>query len=250
MFCETVGNPAGNICDIEALARVAHGHGVPLIVDNTVATPMLLRPIEYGADIVVHSLTKFMGGHGTTLGGAIVDSGKFPWKEHARALPDVQRAGSFVSRSGLHRSLQGGARTSAAAAAFISAPWALCCRRSAPSCCCRASRRCRCGWSATSRTAAASRSFCETIRGWNGSTTPDSPDSPSSCARAKILGGRRCSLMTFGVKGGFEAGKKFYDALNLIKRLVNIWATPSRWLAIPRRPPTGRCPPRSRATPA
>src|SRR5437762_1733486 len=79
-----VGNPAGNICDIEALAGVAHRHGVPLIVDNTVPTPILLRPFDYGADIVVHSLTKFMGGHGTTLGGAIVDSGKFPWREHAR----------------------------------------------------------------------------------------------------------------------------------------------------------------------
>src|SRR5881296_311547 len=87
VFCETVGNPAGNICDIEALARVAHKHGVPLIVDNTVATPILLRPIDYGADVVVHSLTKFMGGHGTTLGGAIVDSGRFPWKEHARRFP-------------------------------------------------------------------------------------------------------------------------------------------------------------------
>src|SRR5216110_622757 len=83
VFCESVGNPAGNICDIEALAAVAHAHGVPLIVDNTVATPILLKPIEYGADIVVHSLTKFLGGHGTTLGGAIVDSGKFPWSAHA-----------------------------------------------------------------------------------------------------------------------------------------------------------------------
>ena len=80
VFCESVGNPAGNICDVEALARVAHRHGVPLIVDNTVATPILLRPIEYGADIVVHSLTKFMGGHGTTMGGIIVDGGTFPWK--------------------------------------------------------------------------------------------------------------------------------------------------------------------------
>ena len=79
VFCESVGNPAGNICDVEALANVAHKHGVPLVVDNTVATPILLRPIEYGADIVLHSLTKFMGGHGTTLGGAIVDSGKFLW---------------------------------------------------------------------------------------------------------------------------------------------------------------------------
>src|SRR3982074_1581799 len=87
VFCESVGNPAGNICDIEALARVAHKYGVPLIVDNTVATAILLKPIDYGADIVVHSLTKFMGGHGTTLGGAIVDSGRFPWKKHAKRFP-------------------------------------------------------------------------------------------------------------------------------------------------------------------
>src|ERR1700674_622959 len=87
IFCESVGNPAGNVCDIEALACVAHTHGVPLIVDNTVATPILLRPIDYGADIVVHSLTKFMGGHGTTLGGAIVDGGRFPWERHARRFP-------------------------------------------------------------------------------------------------------------------------------------------------------------------
>ena len=87
MFCESVGNPAGNICDIAALADVAHRNGVPLVVDNTVATPILLRPIEHGADIVVHSLTKFMGGHGTTMGGVIVDSGRFPWREHAGRFP-------------------------------------------------------------------------------------------------------------------------------------------------------------------
>src|SRR5271170_282164 len=87
IFCESVGNPAGNICDIEALAAVAERRGVPLVVDNTVATPILLRPIEYGADVVLYSLTKFMGGHGTTLGGAIVDSGKFPWQKHAHRFP-------------------------------------------------------------------------------------------------------------------------------------------------------------------
>src|SRR5258705_7096284 len=87
VFCESVGNPAGNIWDIEALAAVAHKHGVPLIVDNTVATPILLKPIDYGADVVVHSLTKFLGGHGPTMGGAIVDSGRFPWKEQARRFP-------------------------------------------------------------------------------------------------------------------------------------------------------------------
>src|SRR5436305_1955710 len=87
IFCESVGNPAGNICDIESLAELAHQYGVPLIVDNTVATPILLRPFEYGADIVLHSLTKFMGGHGTTLGGIIVDRGKFPWEKHAARFP-------------------------------------------------------------------------------------------------------------------------------------------------------------------
>ena len=83
VYCESVGNPAGNVADIEGLAKVAHKHGLPLIVDNTVATPILLRPIEYGADVVVHSMTKFMGGHGTTLGGMIVDGGRFPWRQHS-----------------------------------------------------------------------------------------------------------------------------------------------------------------------
>jgi O-acetylhomoserine (thiol)-lyase len=91
VFCESVGNPAGNICDIEGLAAVAHKHGVPLIVDNTVPTPILLRPIEHGADIVVQSLTKFMGGHGTTLGGIIVDSGNFPWVDHAERFPAINK---------------------------------------------------------------------------------------------------------------------------------------------------------------
>src|SRR6202161_1277422 len=91
VFAETIGNPAGNVCDIEALAKVAHRHGVPLIVDNTVATPILLKPFEYGADISVHSLTKFLGGHGTTLGGAIVDSGRFPWADFPERQPLIHR---------------------------------------------------------------------------------------------------------------------------------------------------------------
>ena len=82
VFCESIGNPAGNIIDIEALATVAHDHGVPLIVDNTVATPILIKPVSYGADIVVHSLTKYMGGHGNSLGGIIVDGGTFPWVDY------------------------------------------------------------------------------------------------------------------------------------------------------------------------
>ncbi len=126
VFCESVGNPAGNICDIEALADVAHRHGVPLIVDNTVATPILLKPIDYGADVVVHSLTKFMGGHGTTLGGAIVDSGKFPVEGTRRALSrcSASRTPRITASS---TSIASGRRpTSHAAAASISAPPARC----------------------------------------------------------------------------------------------------------------------------
>ena len=98
VFCESIGNPAGNIIDIQALANAAHRHGVPLIVDNTVATPMLCRPFEYGADIVVHSLTKYRGGHGTSIGGIVVDSGKFPWAQHKERFallntPDVSYHG-------------------------------------------------------------------------------------------------------------------------------------------------------------
>ncbi len=89
VFCESIGNPAGNIVDLPAVCAMAHARGVPVIVDNTVATPMVLKPFEHGADVVIHSLTKFVGGHGTTLGGLIVDGGRFPWAEHAQRFPDV-----------------------------------------------------------------------------------------------------------------------------------------------------------------
>src|ERR1700723_907666 len=103
VFCESIGNPAGNVCDIEALAKVAHRQGVPLVVDNTVATPILLKPFDHGADIVVHSLTKFLGGHGTTLGGAIVDGGRFPWAKHPQRFrtfsePDESYHGMIYTR--------------------------------------------------------------------------------------------------------------------------------------------------------
>jgi O-acetylhomoserine (thiol)-lyase len=147
VFAETIGNPAGNICDIEALAKVAHRHGVPLIVDNTVATPILLKPFDYGADISVHSLTKFLGGHGTTMGGAVVDSGRFPWKDHADRFPaSTIRTRPITAWS--MPSVSGRKPISSARAASISAPWARCCRRSTPSCCCRASRPWRCASSA------------------------------------------------------------------------------------------------------
>jgi len=221
IFCETVGNPAGNICDIEALGRVAHEHGVPLIVDNTVATPMLLRPIEYGADIVVHSLTKFMGGHGTTLGGIIVDSGKFPWKNHAErfpmfSLPDPSYHGliytehygdaAYIARC---RSVY--LRTTGSVLPPMSAFQLLQGIETLPL---RIERHVENG-----------RAVAEFLRKdrrveWvNYAAFPDS----SFCALSqKYLAGRACSLMTFGIKGGFEGAKRFYDALKLVKRLVNL----------------------------
>ena len=129
MFCETVGNPAGNVCDLEALAAVAHRHGMPLIVDNTVATPMLVRPIDHGADVVIHSLTKFMGGHGTTLGGIVVDCGTFPWTEHAARYPDVHRSRTSPITGWSTPSTMARPPSSAAAAASTSAPWARSSRR-------------------------------------------------------------------------------------------------------------------------
>ena len=102
MFCETIGNPAGNVCDIGAIAEAAHAHGVPLIVDNTVATPILMRPIDHGADVVVHSLTKFMGGHGAAMGGIVVDAGRFPWAEHARRFPMFSEPDASLPRPGLY----------------------------------------------------------------------------------------------------------------------------------------------------
>ena len=91
LFCESIGNPAGNVVDIQRLAEIAHAHGIPLVVDNTVPTPVLCKPIEFGADIVVHALTKYIGGHGTTIGGIIIDSGKFPWADYPEKFPQLNK---------------------------------------------------------------------------------------------------------------------------------------------------------------
>jgi O-acetylhomoserine (thiol)-lyase len=221
IFCESVGNPAGNICDVEALATVAHRHDVPLIVDNTVATPILLRPIEFGADIVLHSLTKFLGGHGTTMGGAIVDSGKFPWAKHAAKFPMFSEPD--VSYHGLVYTEHYGA------AAYIG--------------------RCRSVYQRTmgsvlsplsaflllqgietvavriDRHVENARRIAEYLRedprvAWV--NYAGFPENPYYALAQKYLGGRACSLITFGVRGGFEGGTRFYDALGLIKRLVNL----------------------------
>jgi len=221
VFCETVGNPEGNICDIEALARVAHKHGVPLIVDNTVATPILLRPIEYGADIVVHSLTKFMGGHGTTLGGVIVDSGTFSWKEHSRRFPmfsrpdpsyhDLIYTEHFGDAAYIGRCRSVYMRTTGSVLPAMSAFLLLQGIETLPL---RIERHVENGRGVAE--------FLRNDRRIEWVNYAGFPDNPYHRLAQKYLCGRACSLMTVGVNGGFAAAKRFYDALKLVKRVVNL----------------------------
>src|ERR1700689_2097132 len=221
VYCESVGNPAGNVADIEGLAQVAHKHGVPLVVDNTVATPILLRPIEYGADIVVESLTKFMGGHGTTLGGAIIDSGNFPWQEHVDRFPifnqpDPSYHGLIYSEhfgkgAYLGRCRAVYQRTTGAVLSPLSAFLLL---QGIETVALRVQRHVENG-----------RKVAEFLRdddriAWI--TYAGFPESPYYDLAQKYLGNNTCSLMAVGLRGGYEAAVKFYDALKLIKRLVNL----------------------------
>jgi O-acetylhomoserine (thiol)-lyase len=221
IFCESIGNPAGNICDIEALAKVAKHRGVPLVVDNTVATPILLRPFDYGADIVVHSLTKFLGGHGTTLGGAIVDSGRFPWRAHAARFPKFNEpdasyhgliyAERFGDAAYIARCRSVFQRTTGAVLAPLSAFLLL---QGIETVALRVERHVENG-----------RRVAEFLRAdprvaWvNYAGFADNPYQPLT---QKYLSGRASSLLTFGIVGGLDAGKAFYDALKLFKRLVNM----------------------------
>ncbi len=221
VFCESVGNPAGNICDIEALAAVGARHGVPLVVDNTVATPVMLRPIEYGADIVVHSLTKFLGGHGTTLGGAIVDSGRFPWKAHPHRFPmfnapDASYHGliyteHFGAAAYIARCRSVYQRTTGAVISPLSAFLLL---QGIETVALRVERHVENARRVAEFLHKDPRVAWVNYAGFT--------DNPYHALVQKYFGGRACSLMTFGVRGGFEAGKRFYDALKLFKRLVNL----------------------------
>ena len=221
LFCESIGNPAGNICDIEALAAVAARHGIPLIVDNTVATPILLRPIDYGADIVVHSLTKFLGGHGTTLGGAIVDSGRFPWRDHAKRFPmfnepdrsyhgliytDHFGAAAYIARC---RSVY--QRTTGAVLSPLSAFLLL---QGIETVALRVERHVENARQVAEFLRADPRVQWVSYVGF--------ADNPYHDMAQKYFGGRASSILTFGIAGGFEAGRNFYDALKLFKRLVNM----------------------------
>jgi O-acetylhomoserine (thiol)-lyase len=221
VFCESVGNPAGNICDLAALAKVSHDHGLPLIVDNTVATPILLRPIDYGADIVVHSLTKFMGGHGTTLGGIIVDGGRFPWRDHAKRFPmfsepDASYHGlvyceHFGRAAYIGRCRAVYQRTTGAVLSPISAFLLL---QGIETVALRVERHVE-----NARRVAAFLRGDPRVAWLN---YVGFPDNPYYQLAEKYLGGRACSLMTFGIRGGLTAAMRFYDSLSLFKRLVNL----------------------------
>jgi O-acetylhomoserine (thiol)-lyase len=221
VFCESVGNPAGNICDIEGLARVAHEHGVPLIVDNTVASPILLRPIEHGADIVVNSLTKFLGGHGTTLGGVIVDSGNFDWKKNASRFPSFTEpdhsyhglvySEHFGRAAYIARCRSVYLRTSGAVLSPFSSFLLL---QGIETVALRVERHVENGRKVAEFLRADPRVEWVKYAGF--------PESPYHALAQKYFGGRACSLMSVGIKGGYPAAVKFHDALKLVTRLVNL----------------------------
>ena len=221
VYCESVGNPAGNICDVEALAGVAHAHGIPLIVDNTVPTPVLLRPIEFGADIVVHSLTKFMGGHGTTMGGIIVDSGKFPWTKYAARFPmfnepdasyhDLVYTDHFGAAAYIGRCRSVYQRTLGSVMSPLNAFLLL---QGIESVALRMERHVE--------NAAHVAEFLREDPRVEWVNYAAFPESPYFELARKYLGGRACSILTFGIRGGLAAGTRFYNALALVKRVVNL----------------------------
>jgi O-acetylhomoserine (thiol)-lyase len=221
VFCESIGNPAGNVCDIEALAKVAHRQGVPLVVDNTVATPILLKPFDHGADIVVHSLTKFLGGHGTTLGGAIVDGGRFPWAKHPQRFrtfsePDESYHGMIYTRQfGASAYIQRARSVYQRTMGSVLSPFnAFLLLQGIETVALRMERHVENAQKVAAFLKSDSRVAWVNYSGF--------PDSPYFELVQKFLKGRASSLFTFGIEGGLEAGKDFYDSLKLITRLVNI----------------------------
>ena len=221
LYCESIGNPLGNIIDLKELADIAHKHGIPLIVDNTVPTPYLCRPIDFGADIVIHSLTKYMGGHGTTIGGAIVDSGKFDWAKQAKKYPMLNEPdpsyhgvvytealgpAAFIGRCRVVPLRNTGAVLAATSSFQI--------MQGLETLCLRMERHCE------NAMALATYLKKQPQIAWiNYAALPD--DKYNSTCK-KITGGKASGIISFGVKGGVEAGGKFIDALQMILRLVNI----------------------------
>lgn len=221
VFCESIGNPLGNIVDFGALAELSHSRGVPLIVDNTVPTPYLCRPIEHGADIIVHALTKYMGGHGNSIGGIIVDSGRFPWADYPEKFPylcqpdpsyhgvsytETFGAAAFIARARVVplRNM-GGAMSPFNAFLFLQGIETLPVRMD---------RLCENAQKVAEHLKQQSQVNWVQFAGL--------ADHPHHGLVDKYMGGRASSILSFGIQGGREAGAKFIDALKLITRLVNI----------------------------
>ncbi|MCB1850314.1 MAG: bifunctional O-acetylhomoserine aminocarboxypropyltransferase/cysteine synthase [Gammaproteobacteria bacterium] len=221
VFCESIGNPAGNVVDIGAMADMAHAHGVPLIVDNTVPTPYLCRPFEHGADIVVHALTKYMGGHGTTIGGILVDSGKFPWSEHKARFrrlnePDVSYHGVVYTEALGAAAYIGRARVvplrnMGAAISPFNSFLVLQGIETLPV---RMDRHCD-----NALAVAKYLQGHEQVAWVRYAGLEDHADKPLV---DRYMGGRASGILSFGIKGGRVAGARFIDALQLAVRLVNI----------------------------
>jgi O-acetylhomoserine (thiol)-lyase len=221
VFCESIGNPSGGVVDLTKLAEAAHRHGVPVIVDNTTATPFLCRPIEHGADIVVHSATKYIGGHGTTVGGVIVDSGTFPWAENASRFPllnepDVSYHGvsytrdvgdaAFIARARVVPLRNMGAALSAQAA------WNL--LQGLETLSLRIERIC------ANALAVAKHLESHPLVTWVHYAGLE--NHPDNALAQRYMNGHASGILSFGIEGGQAAGERFYDALALILRLVNI----------------------------
>ncbi|MFV3331595.1 bifunctional O-acetylhomoserine aminocarboxypropyltransferase/cysteine synthase [Pseudomonas sp. NY15437] len=221
VFCESIGNPAGNIVDLQALADAAHRHGVPLIVDNTVATPILCRPFEHGADIVVHSLTKYIGGHGTSIGGIVVDSGKFPWSEKKARFPllntpdasyhGVTYTEAFGPAAFIGRCRVVPLRNTGAALSPFNAFLIL---QGLETLALRMERHCE--------NALKVAQYLQEHPQVNWVKYAGLADHPEQKLALRYFGGKPAAILSFGIKGGQEAGARFIDALKLVVRLVNI----------------------------
>lgn len=221
VFCETITNPGGNIADITALAEIAHRHGVPLIVDNTVATPVLCRPIDFGADIVVHSLTKYIGGHGTTIGGMIVGSGNFDWEANAcrfsvLTTPDPSYHGvtytkEFGPAAFIGRCRVGPLRNTGAALSPFNAFMLL---QGLETLSLRMERH--------THNALLVAEYLEKHPQVAWVKYAGLPQHPDHALANKYVGGKPSAILSFGIVGGQEAGTRFIDSLKLIVRLVNI----------------------------
>jgi O-acetylhomoserine (thiol)-lyase len=221
MFCESIGNPAGNVVDIAKLAEIAHKHGVPLIVDNTVASPFLCRPIEHGADIVVHSLTKYIGGHGTTIGGIIIDSGKFDWVANKARFPMLNEPdpsyhgvvytealgpAAYIGRCRVVPLRNTGSAIAPHSAFLI--------MQGLETLGLRMERHCE------NATQVAAYLKAHPKVSWVNYAGLEDSQYHETCQ--KITGGKASGILSFGIKGGREAGGQFIDALQMILRLVNI----------------------------